>query len=75
MCDSSKIQYSFTDEEIDKEEENQAIICDIQWFDLRKTLEEEFPWFEYIPRIGWTPCGQLYVQNVEYILHNLSDYL
>lgn len=46
------------DGETEREEENQAIICDVQWFDLRRPLEEEFPWLEYIPRIGWTPCGQ-----------------
>jgi dipeptidyl-peptidase 9 len=34
-------------------------VTDIRWFELRTTLKEAFPWFEYLARVGWTPCGQL----------------
>ncbi|XP_073964130.1 dipeptidyl peptidase 9-like [Choristoneura fumiferana] len=33
-------------------------VVDIRWFDLRQSLRETFPWFEYLARVGWTPCGQ-----------------
>ncbi|KAI5634622.1 dipeptidyl peptidase 9 [Phthorimaea operculella] len=33
-------------------------VTDIRWLDLRQPLKETFPWFEYLARVGWTPCGE-----------------
>ncbi|KAM3957651.1 dipeptidyl peptidase 9 isoform 1-T1 [Aphomia sociella] len=33
-------------------------VTDIRWYELRTPLKEAFPWFEYLARVGWTPCGQ-----------------
>ncbi|CAG9789812.1 unnamed protein product [Diatraea saccharalis] len=33
-------------------------VTDIRWYELRTSLKEAFPWFEYLARVGWTPCGQ-----------------
>lgn len=33
-------------------------VTDIRWYELRQPLKETFPWFEYLARVGWTPCGQ-----------------
>ncbi|KAJ0170070.1 hypothetical protein K1T71_014676 [Dendrolimus kikuchii] len=33
-------------------------VVDIRWYELRQPLRETFPWFEYLARVGWTPCGQ-----------------
>ncbi|XP_050359391.1 dipeptidyl peptidase 9 isoform X1 [Nymphalis io] len=32
-------------------------VTDIRWYQLRQSLKETFPWFEYLARVGWTPCG------------------
>ncbi|XP_049883213.1 dipeptidyl peptidase 9 [Pectinophora gossypiella] len=41
-------------------------VTDIRWYDLRQPLKETFPWFEYLARVGWTPCGNyVWVQIVE----------
>ncbi|XP_026313956.1 dipeptidyl peptidase 8-like [Hyposmocoma kahamanoa] len=37
---------------------NDMEVTDIRWFDLRQSLKESFPWFEYLARVGWTPCSQ-----------------
>ncbi|XP_061725446.1 dipeptidyl peptidase 9 [Cydia pomonella] len=40
------------------ENTNDAVeVTDIRWFDLRQSLKETFPWFEYLARVGWTPWG------------------
>ncbi|CAH2062183.1 unnamed protein product, partial [Iphiclides podalirius] len=31
---------------------------DIRWYEMRQPLKEVFPWFEYLARVGWTPCGK-----------------
>ncbi|KAL0853091.1 hypothetical protein ABMA27_012861, partial [Loxostege sticticalis] len=33
-------------------------VTDIRWYELRTPLKEAFPWFEYLARVGWTPCGR-----------------
>ncbi|XP_028168187.1 dipeptidyl peptidase 9-like, partial [Ostrinia furnacalis] len=33
-------------------------VTDIRWYELRTPLKEAFPWFEYLARVGWTPCGK-----------------
>ncbi|KAL4714346.1 hypothetical protein ACJJTC_009698, partial [Scirpophaga incertulas] len=33
-------------------------VTDIRWFELKNSLKEIFPWFEYLARVGWTPCGK-----------------
>ncbi|XP_048485836.1 dipeptidyl peptidase 9 [Plutella xylostella] len=32
-------------------------VTDIRTWDLRRSLQESFPWFEYLARVGWTPDG------------------
>ncbi|PZC72428.1 hypothetical protein B5X24_HaOG211225 [Helicoverpa armigera] len=57
-------------------------VTDIRWYELRQPLKETFPWFEYLARVGWTPCGQ-YVwvqlldrkqQRLELVLIPLSQF-
>ncbi|OWR49925.1 Dipeptidyl peptidase 9, partial [Danaus plexippus plexippus] len=33
-------------------------VVDVRWYELRHSLKEVFPWFEYLARVGWTPCSQ-----------------
>ncbi|XP_045506074.1 dipeptidyl peptidase 9 [Colias croceus] len=33
-------------------------VTDIRWYEMKHPLKETFPWFEYLARVGWTPCGQ-----------------
>ncbi|XP_050676371.1 dipeptidyl peptidase 9 [Leptidea sinapis] len=33
-------------------------VTDIRWYEMRRPLSEVFPWFEYLARVGWTPCGK-----------------
>lgn len=32
-------------------------VINIRWLELRHSLKEVFPWFEYLARVEWTPCG------------------
>ncbi|CAH0730359.1 unnamed protein product, partial [Brenthis ino] len=32
-------------------------VTDIRWYELKQSLKETFHWFEYLARVGWTPCG------------------
>ncbi|XP_045457080.1 dipeptidyl peptidase 9 [Melitaea cinxia] len=36
---------------------NSMEVTDIRWYELRQSLKETFPWFEYLARVDWTPCG------------------
>ncbi|XP_041968195.1 dipeptidyl peptidase 9 isoform X2 [Aricia agestis] len=57
-------------------------VTDIRWYEMRHPLDEAFRWFEYLARVGWTPCGQ-YVwaqlldrkqQRLELVLIPLSEF-
>ncbi|XP_072943227.1 dipeptidyl peptidase 9 [Epargyreus clarus] len=38
--------------------DDRMAVTDIRWYELRKPLKDTFAWFEYLARVGWTPCGQ-----------------
>lgn len=42
----------------DQSTESNMEVVEIRWYALRHPLKEIFPWFEYLARVGWTPCGQ-----------------
>lgn len=48
-------------------------VCDIRWLDLNKHLQDIFPWYEYIARVGWTPCGNfVWVQILDRLQQHLE---
>ncbi|XP_045541117.1 dipeptidyl peptidase 9 [Papilio machaon] len=55
---------------------------DIRWYEMRQPLKEVFPWFEYLARVGWTPCGNFVwvqlldreQQRLELVLIPLSEF-
>ncbi|XP_068625789.1 dipeptidyl peptidase 9-like isoform X2 [Battus philenor] len=57
-------------------------VTDIRWYEMRQPLKEVFPWFEYLARVGWTPCGKFVwvqlldreQQRLELVLIPLSEF-